>query len=120
MAAIKRSMRVRRVFKSSCAARAPATAEAALPPMPAASGRPFSTCSSRPASRSRPARLITAAAPSAAVLRKGSVGMRSSETATTRTPGPFVRAARTVSPRPVNAMPKQSNPGPMLDAVPGA
>ena len=56
----------------------------------------------------------------AAVFREASVGMRGSETARTRTPaGPSI-VATTRSPLPVNATPRQSNPGPRLDAEPGA
>src|SRR5438093_492010 len=72
------------------------------------------------ASGTFPGRTRPAAAARAAVLRNGSVGMRSSETETTRTPGRSTRAARTVSPRAVKATPRQSKPGPRLDVVPGA
>ena len=84
----------------------------------------------------------------AAVLRVGSVGIRGSETDTTRMAGPTGRESRaresdngrsgavapptdatapvtatvpvTRSPLPVKAMPRQSKPGPRLEVDPGA
>ncbi len=61
--------------RSALAAKAPATAEAALPPRPPESGRPFTTRSSRP-TPAAPACRSTSAAARAAVLRAGSHGIR--------------------------------------------
>src|SRR4029453_12851220 len=47
-------------------------------------------------------------------------GIRGSETETIRTPGRPARSAITVSPLPVNAIPRQSKPGPRFEVDPGA
>ena len=101
-------------------ATAAATADAADPPIPAASGTPLSIDSRTPCST--PAALMTAAAAASAVLLATSSGRlaTSPETVPRRTPGSSSCTAVTVSRTASNAWPRMSNPGPTLPMLAGA
>ena len=101
-------------------ATAAATADAALPPWPPASGSPLRTDTASPRTGD-PARRSTSAAASAAVFLSARVG-RSRVAGIAHDHAVRVHAAPPAPrrPRPATARPRMSRPGPTLPTEPGA